>query len=113
MTDEGYIRNSFVSHLQAYTEEQEQNLRKRMEMASTLEEKQTIVSELEKRVERMENVSLKFSSSIWGLDTIHTRASLHSTIVYIRKSHKLWLGRTYIVCASLLMATDSHTNYLL
>ncbi|XP_033871867.3 coiled-coil domain-containing protein 68-like [Acipenser ruthenus] len=41
--------------LQAYTEEQEQNLRKRMEMASTLEEKQTRVSELEKRVERMEN----------------------------------------------------------
>ncbi|MGH0171984.1 UNVERIFIED_CONTAM: hypothetical protein FKN15_062503 [Acipenser sinensis] len=42
-------------HLQAYTEEQEQNLRKRMEMASALEEKQTRVSELEKRVERMEN----------------------------------------------------------
>ncbi|MGH0172389.1 UNVERIFIED_CONTAM: hypothetical protein FKN15_011822 [Acipenser sinensis] len=41
--------------LQAYTEEQEQNLRKRMEMASALEEKQTRVSELEKRVERMEN----------------------------------------------------------
>ncbi|MGH0188325.1 UNVERIFIED_CONTAM: hypothetical protein FKN15_029135 [Acipenser sinensis] len=43
--------------LQAYTEEQEQNLRKRMEMASALEEKQTRVSELEKRVERMENLT--------------------------------------------------------
>ncbi|XP_041110032.1 coiled-coil domain-containing protein 68-like isoform X1 [Polyodon spathula] len=41
--------------LQAYTEEQAQNLKKRMEMASPLEEKQTRVSELEKRVERMEN----------------------------------------------------------